>query len=89
MYKRILAPELRTAKLVLHGDLILEVSGLYYNREVETDDYPGFSDSIEINHVEIIKGDNLDLIHWCSEKGKDCITDLEDLCIESIRKDDF
>jgi hypothetical protein len=89
MYRPIYTPELRTIKLELSSDLILEVSGMYVKSEAMTDDYPGCSDEIEISHIEITKGDNLDLVYWCSDMGKDCITVLEDLCIESIRKDDF
>lgn len=87
MYKRIMRqPELKTVKLKIQEDFVVEISGYYTKGEPDTDDTPGTGDKFEFSHMEIIKGTLLDIFFWANSKTAD---DVETLCIEAIKKDDY
>ncbi len=86
MYNRKHSPELRTVKLVIESGFIIEISGNYTKGEPDTYDTPGTGDWFEFTHMEIVEGDLLDLFFWARTNTEE---DIENLCLESIRKDDF
>lgn len=87
MYKRIMRqPELKTVRLKPEDGFVIEISGYYTEGEPDTDDTPGTGDSFEFAHMEIMEGNVLDVFFWANSKTAE---DIETLCIEAIKKDDY
>jgi hypothetical protein len=84
MYKRMMQPELKTVRLKVGFEI--EVSGYYTEGEPDTDDTPGTGDQFEFSHMEIIEGNVLDVFFWATDTNPE---DIETICIEAIKKDDY
>ena len=79
--------ELRTVVIRENG-FTLEVSGYFEKGEEEIlypvdRAYPGLGDTFEINHVELTKGNLVDVLYWL-DGTKNCIEYLEELCLNKI-----
>ena len=62
-----------TVTIEIDHDVELEISGIYDEGEPEIlypvdDADPGTAESFEIMKVKIVKGNALDLLHFCSEE---------------------
>lgn len=79
-------PELKTVKLNPQDNFVIEISGYYTEGEPDTDDTPGTGDGFEFSHMEILEGNVLDVFFWANSKTAE---DIETLCIEAIKKDDY